>query len=193
MCIRDRYHFHKVPGKNFGWAVIAQGRSRPCQEGDCQSTFDILVKVDTVPPYDYQAYRIPNLKAQMTDFAVSPDGETLYIAETGTGRVVKWSPNFVNNPPVCSVSASPASYQGPAPAAITFDASSSYDPDPGDTLSFSWDFDGDSIFGDPYDSGTDSQPVKNYYENYTGPVTVRVTDNHNASVECGIEISVQID
>jgi hypothetical protein len=64
--------------------------------------------------------------------------------------------------------------------AITFDASASYDPD-GTIVSTEWDFNSDGIYGDSYDSGTDSIPTKIFNDPGTYYVNVRVTDDDGAS------------
>jgi hypothetical protein len=122
-----------------------------------------------------------------------PDGRLL-ISCDGAGRMLVIEPpeSIANTPPVCSVSASPTTYIGPAPGVITFNASQSYDPDQGDTISFSWDFNNDGTFGDSYDSGTDSQPVKNFTQDYSGPISVRVTDNHGAHSDCSVNVMIDI-
>ena len=62
--------------------------------------------------------------------------------------------------------------------------STSYDPDPGDTLTYAWDFDGDGIYGeavdDKIDSGTPSDPVHNYGATYSGQVNLKVIDQSGA-------------
>jgi hypothetical protein len=75
-------------------------------------------------------------------------------------------------------------YVGPSPAAIEFDASMSHDPNEGDELTYEWDFDGDRVFSEPVDdsyTGDPANPTHNYTSDYTGPVNLRVTDNHSAS------------
>jgi PKD repeat protein len=62
---------------------------------------------------------------------------------------------------------------------IEFDASGSYDQDEGgnEIVGWEWDFDGDGIYGDPYDSGTDENPTVTFSESGTYEVDVRVTDD----------------
>jgi hypothetical protein len=79
--------------------------------------------------------------------------------------------------------------------AVEFDASGSYDPDPGDTLSFAWDFDGDNVFGEPvHDSytGDPDNPTHTYYISYTGPVHVKVTDGHDGESICTVAVQVTV-
>jgi hypothetical protein len=65
--------------------------------------------------------------------------------------------------------------------AVEFDASGSYDPDPGDILTFTWDFNNDGTFGDTYDKGTDDKPIKNFTAAPPGNlVSVKVTDSKGA-------------
>ena len=181
------YYAQKVPGHDVLWTKIGEGRA---QVGYDPQPSNILVRVETESPYDFQAYLVNEVTTKLGHFAVSPDGDTLYISITSGGDIIKWIPD--DNAPVCSLSSNMTTYVGPAPGVFHFDASGSYDPDQGDTISFSWDFNGDSVFGDSYDSGTESQPIKNYYADYTGPVTVRVTDNHGAHSDCSVPIIVDI-
>src|SRR4029453_10446628 len=51
-----------------------------------------------------------------------------------------------NNPPTPLATGSPTS--GTAPLTVNFDGSGSSDPDAGDTISYSWDLNGDGTFGD---------------------------------------------
>ena len=177
---------HRCPSTNSFWIV----RGTWNLENEPENSH-VLIRVDR-SSLEYTTYFLENINSiYMEDFAISPDGSTLYLTSPDEGRLYVWSPD-ANNPPVCSVTATPSTYMGPAPAPIHFDASGSYDPDQGDTIGFSWDFNGDEIFGDSWDSGTESQPVKNYYQDYSGPVTVRVTDNHGAFTDCYVMISIDI-
>jgi len=62
---------------------------------------------------------------------------------------------------------------------IEFDASGSYDQDENgqEILLWEWDFDGDGIFGDPYDSGTDENPTIAFSESGIYEIDVLVTDD----------------
>jgi len=95
-----------------------------------------------------------------------------------------------NKDPVCDLElVSPTMpYEGWA-TLVEFDASGSTDPD-GDPLTFSWDFDGDGTYGDPYEEGTDDNPSKMYDEDYTGPVWVLVEDDKGGETECSVEVDI---
>ena len=60
---------------------------------------------------------------------------------------------------------------------VNFDGSASSDPNAGDTLSYSWDLNGDGTFGD----STAAKPSYTYTSNGTYNVLLKVTDNHGAS------------
>jgi len=53
-----------------------------------------------------------------------------------------------------------------------------------------WDFDGDGVYGDAYDSGTDENPVYCYGEDYVGDVCVIIYDDMGGDVECCEAIDV---
>jgi PKD repeat protein/thiol-disulfide isomerase/thioredoxin len=64
---------------------------------------------------------------------------------------------------------------------VTFDAGGSEDPDCGDIVTYEWDFNGDDVFGDAYDSGTDISPEKIFIGEGAYTVKVKVTDNNGGS------------
>src|SRR5919106_2493075 len=65
-----------------------------------------------------------------------------------------------------------------APATVNFDGTGSSDPDPGDSLTFAWDLDGDGQF----DDSNSPQPTRTYAAgNYT--VRLRVADEFGATDE----------
>jgi hypothetical protein len=78
------------------------------------------------------------------------------------------------------------------PVMVEFDATGSYDPDPGDTLTYEWDFDNDGTFGDSYDSGTDDNPTKMYDFTHQDDVCVRISDGNGGEATCCVDIDVTI-
>jgi len=97
----------------------------------------------------------------------SPSTATTFTATyTGSGT---------NNPPTAVATASPTS--GTAPLTVNFNGSGSSDPDPGDTISYSWDLNGDGTFGD----ATTATPSYTYTAAGTYNAVLRVTDSHGAS------------
>jgi len=101
------------------------------------------------------------------DFEVGPNGD-IYYADLNGGTIRRLSSTTAA--PVASATASPIA--GPLPLTVTFDASASTGP-AGDPLSYSWDLNGDGVFGDA--TGVTVQRT------YTAPAAfdarVRVTDN----------------
>jgi PKD repeat protein len=119
------------------------------------------------------------------DMKIGPNGDLFYVAiNTGTIRRVRYAGTLANRPPTAVAEATPIS--GPAPLTVTFDGTGSSDPDPGDTISFAWDLDGDGQF----DDSTDAQPVVTYSDG-TYTVRLEVTDEGGASsVSASIVITV---
>ncbi|MFK3984941.1 PQQ-dependent sugar dehydrogenase [Micromonospora sp. NPDC050397] len=74
------------------------------------------------------------------DLEVGPDQDLYYVDLTG-GTVRRFHYSAGNQPPVAAISATPVS--GNAPLRVTFDATGTTDPDPGDILSYQWDFTND--------------------------------------------------
>ena len=112
-----------------------------------------------------------------------PDGAVYYTDFDG-GRVRRLSYSASNQTPTAIAAGTPTS--GSAPLTVTFSGALSSDPDPGDTLDYAWDLDGDSQFDD-------SSSVSPQWT-YTSPATVfvrlRVTDDAGAT---GTSESLRID
>ncbi len=89
----------------------------------------------------------------------------------------------VNAPPKAVATASPTS--GTAPLAVTFNGSASTDAD-GDTLTYAWDLDGDSLL----DDSTAAQPTFNYTTPGTYTVTLKVTDTGGAFSTATVVVKV---
>ena len=111
---------------------------------------------------------------------MGPDGNLYYTDYGGSIRRIIYS--AVNHTPVASFTAS-ATY-GPTPLAVTFDASGSTDADKGDTLSYSWDLNGDGTYGD----ATGVTASKTYTTRGKITVRLKVTDNHGASSTSSITL-----
>lgn len=126
------------------------------------------------------------------DMHIGPDG-AMYVIEWGTGffednpddRVIKieFAQNLGNRTPFAIASASVTS--GLAPLEVDFTGDLSRDPDIGDQLTYSWDFDND---------GTEDASTANasftYTENGSYLAVLTVTDNAGASAIAQIEIIV---
>jgi len=75
---------------------------------------------------------------------------------------------------------------------IELDASLSFDQDGGDLVSYAWDFDNDGLFGDPYDSGTDINPIIHFDSEGTFLIDLKVTDNENDTDTLDSLISIDV-
>jgi glucose/arabinose dehydrogenase len=111
--------------------------------------------------------------ANPVDLQIGPGGDLFYADfDGGTIRRIRFL--GANNPPNAVATANPT--QGPAPLTVNFDGTGSSDPDPGDTITYAWDLNGDG----QYDDSTSATPTYTYAAgSYT--VRLRVTDNHGAS------------
>lgn len=111
--------------------------------------------------------------ANPVDLEIGPGGDLFYVDfDGGTIRRVQYSAG--NQPPVAVATASPTS--GPAPLAVNFDGSGSSDPN-GDPLSYSWDFNGDGVYGD----STTVKPTWTYTVPGTYTARLKVSDNQGAT------------
>ena len=120
------------------------------------------------------------------DLEIGPGGD-LFYSDYGGGTIRRIA-YFVNNqPPVAAAKANPAF--GPAPLTVHFDGSASSDPDPGATLFYKWDLDGDGQFDDSsLMNPSHTYPTKT--SAYTVTVRLLVTDDDGATSTDQIPIAV---
>ncbi len=109
-----------------------------------------------------------------TQLLMGPGGY-LYYVDLGVGQLHRVRFTSGNAAPQARVTATPTS--GSTPLTVAFDGSTSSDPNPGDTLSYAWDLDGDGQF----DDATVVAPTFTYAA--AGPVNaaLKVTDQLGAS------------
>jgi glucose/arabinose dehydrogenase len=119
----------------------------------------------------------------VVNLEIGPNGDLFYVNfNDGTIRRLIYASS--NRAPTAVATGSPLS--GNAPLTVQFDGSGSSDPDPGTTLSYAWDLDGDGQF----DDSTAINPGWTYSAagNYTA--TLRVTDNGGQSDTDSVVVSV---
>jgi glucose/arabinose dehydrogenase len=105
--------------------------------------------------------------ASPVDLQIGPDGN-LYYADFDGGTIRRIT-SSANQPPIAKASASPTT--GAAPLTVQFDGTGSTDPD-GDPLTYSWDLNGDGVFGD----STSATPTYTYNSNGQVDVKLQVSD-----------------
>jgi PKD repeat protein len=110
-------------------------------------------------------------------------GGDLFYADLLGGAIRRIHYTQGNQQPRAAVGASPTN--GPTPLTVDFNAGFSTDPDPGDTISYAWDLDGDGA----YDDGTGPNARYTYSTAGSYLAGVKVTDNHGASATDSIAIS----
>jgi hypothetical protein len=158
----------------------------------------------SVPPWPQRLGTINKAGNVLSYIATEEDIYPEFIYEVEYGRIIVtcgWNRKILiaegsplpNSPPVCILAVeTPMPYVG-VDGMITFDATESYDPDPMDSIvEYSWDFNGDEIYGDEYDEGTDSHPVKKYYDDYEGFVGLRIKDSFGAETTCVVYVDIRI-
>jgi glucose/arabinose dehydrogenase len=112
-----------------------------------------------------------------------PDGNLYYVA-IGAGELRRVTYSSNNHAPTAAATAEPSS--GPAPLDVHFDASSSTDPDAGDTLSYAWDLDADG----QYDDATGVTADRTYLDAGVVQVGLKVTDAEGASDTGTVNVTV---
>jgi glucose/arabinose dehydrogenase len=133
-------------------------------------------------PDPNQRERLVTGAAGPVDLKIGPGGDLFYADLIG-GKVhrIVYTPG--NQAPTAVASASRTS--GAAPLTVDFDATGSSDPDPGDTLSYAWDFTSNGSV-----DSTAARPSFTYQSNDSYLATLRVTDNHGASSTDAVAITV---
>jgi glucose/arabinose dehydrogenase/PKD repeat protein len=117
------------------------------------------------------------------DLEIGPGGDLFYVDFNG-GSVRRIEYLGDNSAPIGHVDATPTS--GLAPLEVTFDGTGSSDPDPGGTLEFAWDLDGDGL----YDDSTEPRPTWTYEARGTYTAALRVTDPEGATDRARVVIRV---
>jgi glucose/arabinose dehydrogenase len=118
------------------------------------------------------------------DLQQGPNGDLFYASlDGGTINEIQYTAAPSNTPPTAKVNADKTT--GSTPLTVNFDATGSSDPDTGDTLTYSWDLNGDGTFGD----STAAKPSFTYTTAGTYTVKVKVTDSHGASDTASITIT----
>ena len=116
------------------------------------------------------------------DLEIGPGGDLFYVDfEGGAIHRITYG---ANRYPIAVISAAPTS--GPPPLVVSFSGASSSDPDPGDTLTYSWDLNGDGTFGD----STAANPTYTYTTNGSYIAQLRVTDPGGLSDTATVTINV---
>ena len=117
----------------------------------------------------------------VVQLVTGPDGELYYVTLAGEVHRVHYLGG--NHQPAAHATATPS--LGQPPLTVHFDGSASTDPD-GDPLSYSWDLNGDGLFGDA--------TIANPQWTYTAPALVRarllVSDGRGGSGTTEIPVTV---
>jgi PKD repeat protein len=115
------------------------------------------------------------------DLEVDPlSGDVFYVNIWGSIHRISYGTNL---PPNAVATATPT--YGPTPLTVQFDGSGSSDPNAGEVLTYSWDLNGDGVFGD----STLANPTYTYDTAGRVTATLQVSDSYGASSRQSIELS----
>ena len=116
------------------------------------------------------------------DLQIGPGGDLFYVDfNGGTIRRIRYAGG--NQAPTAVIRATPLS--GPTPLTVAFDGRGSSDPE-GGTLTYSWDLNGDGLFGD----AVTAQASFTYTQANVYNVQLKVTDNQGSFDVARVLISV---
>ncbi|WP_406282660.1 LamG-like jellyroll fold domain-containing protein [Embleya sp. NBC_00896] len=105
--------------------------------------------------------------ANVVQVTTGPEGDLYYVGfEDGAIHRIR----YTGSAPTAVATATPRT--GPTPLTVAFTGSASTDPDPGETLTYAWDLDGDGAF----DDSTAANPSYTYTTPGSYPAKLRVTD-----------------
>ncbi len=117
------------------------------------------------------------------DLEIGPGGDLFYVDLLG-GKVHRIVYTSGNQAPTAVATASPTN--GQPPLTVNFSAAGSTDPDdPSSTLTYAWDFTSDGVV-----DSTAPQASFTYQSTGQYLATLRVTDNHGASTDDAVAITV---
>jgi glucose/arabinose dehydrogenase len=136
-----------------------------------------LPDMNTVTPF-YTAQTILPV-----DLQTGPGGDLFYVNHEG-GSVNRITYTGANQQPTARISSNVTS--GDAPLPVQFDGTGSSDPDAGQTLTYSWDLDGNGTFGD----STAAKPTFTYTNPGVYTVSLRVSDNQGGTDTTTLKIAV---
>jgi len=120
--------------------------------------------------------------ARPVDIKPGPNGDLFYVDLLG-GTIRRIQYTGANQAPNAVIQALPSN--GPLPLLVHFDATGSNDPNPGDTLTYAWDLNGDGDF----DDSTSATPTFNYTTAQKVTVGLRVTDPGGATATASVVIT----
>ena len=110
-------------------------------------------------------------------------GGDLFYPSFSTGRIRRIHYTAGNQAPRAVATANRTS--GALPLSVSFNGGQSSDPDPGDTISYAWDLDGDG----EYDDAATADADYTYSQAGRYQVGLKVTDDHGASATDTVAIT----